>query len=323
MGHKTQKRNLSILLFVVLGICGAYLLIDAHPENPNLFRYILSRRVPTLAVMVIAAASIGCASIVFQSVANNRIVTPSLLGMSSMYTLIHTAVVFLLGSGHPLVSNARVSFIVDLMVMALSATLVYSHMFRITGNNLLYILLMGTVLSSLFGSIQSSMLRIMDPNEYDTLLTTLVADFNNVNTDMILIAAALLAGLYIFLRKDLQLLDVITLGKHQAVNLGVDYDRTVRKLMLGIVLCVCVATAMVGPLSFLGLIVANLSRQILKTYRHRYLISGSALIAVAAVIAGQILSQHVFHYTVPISTLITICGGIYFLYLLLSKKGGV
>ena len=317
------KRNLLILLLSAIGICAVYLLVNAHPENPKLFRYILSRRLPTLAVMLIAALAIGNSSVIFQSVANNRIVTPSLLGMSSMYTLIHTAVVFLLGSGHPLVSNSNLSFLVDLLIMALTATFVYSYLFRITGNNLLYVLLMGTVLSSFFGSLQSSMIRIMEPNEYDTLLTTLVADFNNVNAEVILISLCLIAGLTLFLWKDLKLLDVITLGKNQAINLGIDYDRTIRNLLLGIVVCICIATAMVGPLSFLGLIVANLSRQILKTYRHSYLITGSALIAVVATIGGQILSQHVFHYTVPISTLVTICGGLYFLYLLLFKKGGI
>ena len=50
------------------------------------------------------------------------------------------------------------------------------------------------------------------------------------------------------------------MGKEQAINLGVDYDSTVRKLLLGVVLCIAIATAMVGPISFLGLIIANLAR---------------------------------------------------------------
>ena len=44
---------------------------------------------------------------------------------------------------------------------------------------------------------------------------------------------------------------------------------------------------------------------------------------ILAIITGQLISQHVFHYAVPISTFITIGGGIYFLYLLLFKKGGI
>ena len=207
--------------------------------------------------------------------------------------------------------------------MSVSATFVYSYLFKKTGSNVLYVLLIGTVLSSFFGSIQSTMIRVMDPNEYDTLLTTLVADFNNVNVEVIAFSLLILTALTVFLRKDLMLLDVITLGKDQAINLGVDYDRTVRRLLLGVVLCIAVATAMVGPISFLGLIIANLARQFLKTYRHAELIAGSALMGMLAIITGQLISQHMFSYAVPISTFITIGGGIYFLYLLLFKKGGI
>ena len=321
--QKANVRNLIILTLIVVGVCAAFLLMNAYPEKPKLFRYILSLRFPTLAVMIIAAFAIGCASLVFQSIINNRIVTPCLLGMNSMYTLVHTAVVFVAGSGSIFATNANLSFVVDLIVMSVSATFVYSYMFKKTGNNVLYVLLIGTVLSSFFGSIQSTMIRVMDPNEYDTLLTTLVADFNNVNVEVISFSLLILTALTIFLRKDLLLLDVITLGKDQAINLGVDYDRTVRRLLWGVVLCIAVATAMVGPISFLGLIIANLARQMLKTYRHGQLIIGSALMGMLAIIAGQLISQHVFSYSVPLSTFITIGGGIYFLYLLLFKKGGI
>ena len=268
-------------------------------------------------------AAVGGASIVFQSIINNRIVTPCLLGMNSMYTLVHTAIVFVVGSGSIVATNSNVAFAVDLVIMGIMATFVYSWMFRKTRNNVLYVLLIGTVLSSFFGSVQSTMIRVMDPNEYDTLLATLVADFNNVNSEVILFSLLLLTVLVVLLWRELRLLDVITLGKDQAVNLGVDYDKTVRRLMLGVVLCIAVATAMVGPISFLGLIIANLSRQLLKTHKHSRLIIGAVLMGMLAIIAGQLVSQHIFSYGVPISTFITIGGGIYFLYLLLFKKGGI
>lgn len=321
--QKANIRKLILLFFIVVGCCGAYLLINAHPEKPKFFRYVLSLRIPTLVVMLLAAFSIGSASLIFQSIINNRIVTPCLLGMNSMYTLVHTGVVFAAGSGSLIATNSNLSFVIDLFVMAFAATFVYSYLFKKTGNNVLYVLLIGTVLSSFFGSIQSTSIRVMDPNEYDALLTTLVADFTNVNTEVILISVILLAVLTIVLWKDLKLLDVITLGKDQAINLGVDYDRTVRRLLLGVVLCIAVATAMVGPISFLGLIIANLARQLLKTHKHSHLIVGASFMGMLAILAGQMISQHLFSYAVPISTFITIGGGIYFLYLLLRRKGGL
>ena len=296
------------------------MLVEVNFENEKLFRYAMRLRTPKLIVMLITAFAIGGASIVFQSIINNTIVTPCLLGMNSLYTLIHTAVVFFAGTGSFLALNANASFAVDVVLMGLVATVIYGWLFQKTRHNVLYVLLIGTVLSSFFSSIQTTLTRIMDPNEYDTLLTTLVASFSNVNSEIILLSILLLSAVIFVLRKDLMLLDVLTLGKEQAINLGVDYDRSIRRLLLGVTLCIAVATAMVGPISFLGLIIANLARQFLKTYRHTQLILGSALFGMIVLVGGQLIVEHVFTYSIPVSVFITVGGGIYFLYLLLTAK---
>ena len=315
--RRACRLKLLVLAALVLAACAAYLTVDVDPKYLD---FAMRLRIPKLAVMLIAAFAIGGASLVFQSVINNTIVTPCLLGMNSLYTLIHTAVVFVAGSGSVLAVNANAAFAVDLVLMGLSATVIYGYLFQKTHYNVLYVLLIGTVLTSFFGSIQSTLTRIMDPNEYDSLLTTLVASFSNVNGEIIAFALAVLAALVFALRKDLALLDVITLGKAQAVNLGVDYDRCIRRLLLGVTLAIAVATAVVGPISFMGLIIANLSRQLLKTYRHSQLIAGSALFGMLILVAGQLIVEHVYTYAIPISVFITVGGGLYFLYLLLTKR---
>ncbi len=323
MNHAILRRNhkkLLILALLVLLAAAAYMLVEVNFENEKLFRYAMRLRTPKLIVMLITAFAIGGASIVFQSIINNTIVTPCLLGMNSLYTLIHTAVVFFAGTGSFLALNANASFAVDVVLMGLAATVIYGWLFQKTRHNVLYVLLIGTVLSSFFSSIQTTLTRIMDPNEYDTLLTTLVASFSNVNSEIILLSILLLSAVIFVLRKDLMLLDVLTLGKEQAINLGVDYDRSIRRLLLGVTLCIAVATAMVGPISFLGLIIANLARQFLKTYRHTQLILGSALFGMIVLVGGQLLVEHVFTYSIPVSVFITVGGGLYFLYLLLAAK---
>ena len=73
MIHKTKNiRNLIMLAVITFGVCAAYLFINSYPDNPRLFRYILSLRIPTLVVMMIAAFAIGSASIIFQSIINNK-----------------------------------------------------------------------------------------------------------------------------------------------------------------------------------------------------------------------------------------------------------
>ncbi len=309
-----------ILLVLVVAACIVYMTIGVNFSNSRLMAFSFSIRAPKLYAMLLTAIAIGAASLVFQSVINNRIVTPCLLGMNSLYTLTHTAVVFVFGSGSILAANANLSFAVDTIIMCTVALIIYGYLFKKTKYNVLYVLLIGTVLSSLFTSLQSTMTRIMDPNEYDTLLTTLVASFTNINGRILALATALLILLLFILRKDLALLDVIALGRTTAINLGVDYEKTTSRLLLGVTVMIAIATAMVGPISFLGLIIANIARQYYPTYRHRVLIAGSALFGAIVLIVGQTISERVFSYAVPVSVFITTGGGLYFLYLLLAAK---
>ncbi len=318
--YRRNVRKLMVMAIIMLVCVALYLVWDVNFSNPKFLKFSMKIRSPKLLAMLIAAFAIGAASIIFQSVINNRIVTPCLLGMNSLYTLMHTVVYFVFGSTSFLAVNANAAFVVDLVIMVVVATFIYGYLFKKTNYNVLYVLLIGTVLSSFFGSIQETMVRVMDPNEYDNLLLTLVAGFDNINGEIIAACAGILALMAFILRKELALLDVITLGKDQAINLGVDYDKTVGKLLIGVTACIAVATAMVGPISFLGLIIANLGRQIMKTYRHSHLILGASLFGMMTLVGGQWIVEHLAAYTVPVSTFITLGGGIYFLYLLLKKR---
>ena len=308
------------MLAVTLLVAAAYTVFGLRFSNERLLHYQLEKRIPKLIVIALTAFSIGSASIVFQSVINNTIVTPCLLGMDALYTLVHTLVYFFAGAASVLVTNKQIAFSVDLAIMAVVGMVIYSYMFKKTGSNVLYVILIGTVLTSFFSSLQSTMTRMMDPNAYDTLLTTLVASFDNANTSLILFSAVVLFLVALFFWKDLRLLDALTLGKDKAVNLGIDYDRCIRRLLFAVTLYMTVATALVGPLAFLGLIIANLSRQLMQTYRHSLLISASVLFGMIVLLGGQFLVERIFSYNIPVSVFITTGGGIYFLYLLLVKR---
>lgn len=308
------------MIALTLLVAAAYTLFGLRFSNPRLLNYQLSRRIPKLIVIALTAFSIGSASIVFRSVINNTIVTPCLLGMDALYTLVHTLVYFFAGAASLLVTKRQLAFAVDLVIMAVVSVIIYSYIFRKTGSNVLYVILIGTVLTSFFGSLQSTVTRIMDPSSYETLLTTLVASFDNASTSLIFFSIIVLAAIALFFKKDLRLLDLLTLGKDKAVNLGVDYDKSIRRLLLAVTLYMAVATALVGPLAFLGLIIANLSRQLMQTYRHSYLIAASVLFGMIVLFAGQFLVERIFSYNLPVSVFITTGGGIYFLYLLLAKR---
>ena len=80
---------------------------------------------------------------------------------------------------------------------------------------MLYVLLVGTVLTSFFGSIQTTLTRVMDPNEYDSLLKYPGGKLQQYQFRDYRLFLILLAGVIFALRKELALLDVLTLGKEQ------------------------------------------------------------------------------------------------------------
>lgn len=318
---RSNAIKLTVLAVLVVVCVVLFLLLGLNFSKMKFINYSMKIRVPKLLAMLIAAFAIGSASVVFQTInGGNRIITPCLLGIDTLYTMTHTMVVFFVGITSVLVVNANYSFAIDLVIMAVISTVVYNYMFKLTKHNVLYILLIGTVLTSFFSSIQSTLVMVMDPTDYEVLLTSLVASFDNVNAEIIIFSVVLLCAITGLLWPDIRNLDVMTLGKAQSINLGINYDRSVRRMLLGTTLFIAVATAMVGPLSFLGLIIANLAREFLKTFRHWQLILASTLFGMLVLIGGQVLVERVFNYGVPVSVFISLLGGAYFLYLLLRKK---
>ncbi|ONI46053.1 CRISPR-associated protein Cas5 [Epulopiscium sp. SCG-B10WGA-EpuloA2] len=317
--HSLSLRSKIILLSVLsvlFILIYQFIFIDM-----KFFDYAMYIRTPKLLAIIIAAFCIGYASMIFQSIINNRIVTPCLLGMNSLYIVIHTSIVFFLGGTSIFATNNKIAFVTDVILMGILATTIYGFLFKKTKHNMLYILLSGSVLATFFTSVSNTMVRVMDPNEYDTMLSDLVAGFDHVNAELLTMAVALVIITIVLFYKEIKLLDIISLGKNQAINLGVNYDATITKLLIGVTFLITIATALVGPISFLGLIIANLSRELFKTYKHSYLMLGSFLMGIIVLLLGQILIEHVFGFSTQISVFINLFGGAYFLYLIFKNKG--
>ncbi len=318
---KKQLSNpvkMGLLATLALVLVLTYQFINVHPQ---IFDFTMKIRTPKTIGMILCAFCIGFGSIIFQSIIRNRIVTPCLLGMNSLYILIHTTIGFAVGVNSKLFANQNYSFAIDVVLMGILGTAIYGTLFKKTKYNILYVLLAGTVLASFFTSLSNTMMRLMDPNQYDVMLTTLVAGFDHINSSLLIASTVLIALVLLYFRKDLQMLDVITLGKDQAINLGVDYDRTIKRLLIATTFFITIATALVGPISFLGLIIANLARELFKTYRHSYLLVGCFLMGVIILLGGQTVIEHWLGFGVQISVLINLFGGVYFLYLVLRNKG--
>ncbi len=318
-----NNKNFRIILILsILAIISIFLYLF-YDINPEIIKFALSLRIPKLLAMILAAICISISTYVFQTIVSNYLITPSLLGMNSLYLLIQTGIVFVLGSSSYLFTNQYISFVFVLIIMSIISIFLYSYLFKKTDYNIVYILLIGTVLSTLFNSMQKSMIRVMDPNEYDSLLNSLVASFSNIKSDLVFIGYILVIVLLICFRKDFKNLDVMSLGKNISINLGIDYDKESQTLLLIVSILVAISTALVGPITFLGLIVVSIVRNIINSFRYNILMTGSAILGIVILLFSQLIIEHIFKYSIPVSVFINIFGGLFFLYLLIKDKGKI
>ena len=320
-----KKENLKLNLSKKLYIVGAmiavfsalFLTIGVSFEH---FEYAMNQRIPKLIAIVITGFCIAFSSIVFQTITNNNILTPSVLGLDSLYILVQTIIVFLVGVDNTLITNKSNNFLLSVAVMVIASFILYKKLFEKANNNIFFLLLVGMIFGTLFKSLSTFMQVVIDPNEYAALQNNLYASFGNVNTNILFIAGIIIIALVPFMYDDIKSLDVISLGKEHAINLGVNYDKVVKKMIIVVAILVSVSTALVGPITFLGLLVTNVTKQIFRTYKHSYLICASILISILTLVSGQFLVERVFTFTTTISVIINFIGGVYFIYLLLKES---
>lgn len=312
-----DKRSIIILAALVLVLVSSFLFIGVNSIN---FKYALYRRIPKIYAMILTGGAIGFSSLIFQTVTNNRILTPSILGIDSLYVLLQTTVVFFLGSSSVIMSNGNINFIITIASMLLFSSLIYKFIFKKGSKNIFTLLLVGVVCGTLFESLTTFMQVLIDPVEFQMVQDKMQASFNNINTDLLFISSIVIIICIGYVYDYLKILDVMALGRDEAINLGVDYDKMVKKILVVVVLLTSVATALVGPITFLGLLVVNIARQLIVTYKHSVLGTATILISVIALIGGQLLVEQFMDFGVSVSVIINFVGGIYFIYLVMKER---
>lgn len=313
---KAMKTKIGVLALVAIALIAIFMLIDAGGN----WDYVLPRRFKKILAIILTGSVIAISTVIFQTITNNRILTPSIIGLDSLYMFIQTFVIFFLGSASKTAMDKNLNFVLSVGLMILFAALLYKVLFKREGRNIYFLLLIGLIFGTLFNSLASFLQVLIDPNEFMILQDRMFASFNNVNTDLLVISCVLVLGIILYLKPFLKYLDVLSLGRDDAINLGVDYDYVVKRLLIVIAILVSIATALVGPITFLGLLVANVAYQFMKTYKHSYLLFGASLISIIALVGGLLIVERVFTFSTTISVIVNFIGGVYFIYLLLKEN---
>lgn len=308
--------KMGILFLIAVGLCLLYLFHDLNGS----FDYALPRRVIKVLAMILTGAAIAYSTVVFQTVTNNRILTPGIIGLDSLYLLIQTFFIFFLGSEHITVVNKQINFLLSVGVMIVFALILYRLLFRKGQQSIYFLLLVGIITGTFFQSISTFLQVLIDPNEFLIVQDRMFASFNNVNGDLVWLSLLIVCVVFAIGWRSIGFLDVMLLGRDIAVNLGIAYDKIARKALVMTAVLIAVSTALVGPITFFGLIVANLSYQFFSTYKHRIHITGAVFISIIALVGGQWAVERIFTFSTTLSVIINFVGGAYFLYLLLKES---
>ena len=280
---------------------------------------IAERRMNSVIAMAVVAVCQAVATVAFQTVTNNRIITPSIMGFESLYVAIHTSTVYFLGAAG--LNNARTleMFVVQLVLMVGLSLILYTWLLAGDNPNMHAMLLVGIVLGGGLGSVSTFMQRLLTPSEFDVLTARLFGSVNNADpayyplaVPLVLVAAGLM-----FMNS--RRLNVLSLGRDVAVNLGVNHKKHAVYTLVLVSVLMAVSTALVGPMTFLGFLVATLAYQFADTYDHRYVFPMAALLGYCILAGAYFIMNHIFYAQGVVSIIIELVGGLTFLIVVLRK----
>lgn len=296
----------SISCFMTLGAKGTW-------------SFILPFRGRKLLALCLVAYSVAISTVLFQTVTNNRILTPSIMGFDALYVLLTTAIVFFLGVGALTGIDPQLQFGIEVVAMVAFSGLLFRWLFLGQERNLTLLVLVGIVFGILFRSLSQFMQRMLDPNAFQVLQDSFFASFATVDTSLLAVATLIVAVVSVMAFRLGHSFDVLALGRAHAINLGIDYRRTVVIILMLVSVLVAVSTALVGPITFFGLLVATLAHSLVGTSRHRYVLPAAALLAVTCLVGGQTILERVFAFDTALSIIIEFLGGIVFIMLVLRR----
>lgn len=282
--------------------------------------FALTLRGSRIPVFFIVGLSTSVATVVFQTIAKNNILSPNIIGLDSMYSLFQTILVFFLGAGHGFVQNGQANFILSTLLMVLGSFILFYIFFKLYPGRVFLLLMTGLIFGTLMQNLTVFFQALIDPNEFQTILSRTLVSFNTVDQQLLWLTLLIALPIVIYLFAHSHTLDVLQLGDVHAQGLGVNVNREYFYLFILVSILTAVSTALVGPITFLGFLGANLSYRLFSTYRHSSIFLGAALITTLLMIGSQFIVEHVLPVRTSTGVVIELIGGMYFLYLIVKER---
>jgi iron complex transport system permease protein len=289
------------------------------PITDDGFWLIAQLRVKNLVVLAIVALSQAFATVAFQTVTNNRIITPSIMGFESLYVAIQTGAMYFFGVTAIVDLKGLTPFAIQLVVMVGLSLALYGWLLSGRYGSVAIMLLIGVVIGGGLGSIATFMQRTLTPSEFDILSARLFGSIANSDSAYLPLAIPLCVFACIAIFASSSRLNVLALGRDTTSNLGLNHRFEMMKILFFVSILMAVSVSMIGPMVFLGFLVAMLAYQFSDTYDHKYILPMAALIAFTILGGAYFIMKNIFYAQGVVSIIVEVVGGVAFLIVVMRK----
>lgn len=233
-----MRKKILILAFLTLIMA----LVFVFAGLKDFDEYALKNRFLQIAAIVIVAICIAISTVIFQTLCNNKILTPAIIGLDSLYMLLQSALVFSLGSANLSVYRNDINFLITLACMVVFSLGLYKILFS-SDKSIYLIMLLGLIFGTLFSTLSSFFEILIDPDEFMIIQGRMFASFDNVAFDVLALAYIVTLLSFIWIFRYMKFLDPLSLGKDLSINLGINYQKISKHLMIIIAILTSISTA--------------------------------------------------------------------------------
>ncbi|WP_286787792.1 MULTISPECIES: iron chelate uptake ABC transporter family permease subunit [unclassified Pseudomonas] len=316
--------SLIALIAVLLVVCLASLCIGTQWLSPvEAIQHVIAHdaqdflvwrhRLPRTLIAVLAGGSFALAGALVQGVIRNPLASPEILGVTQGAGLALTIALIYL----PALSLVWLPGVACLGgAFGAGALALYSAGRSFSG---VRFALSGVAISLTLGSV-IEFLILSHPLNINTALLALTGSLWSRTWHHVGLAVPLLAGLplALMLAKPLNL---IGLGDEAASGLGVRLGPARLAVLVLAVILTSLGVAIIGPVSFIGLVAPHLARRLIGG-RHQWLLPASAIVGAILLVLADTLGRGLIPpVEIPAGILTAIIGAPYFLWLLTRLKG--
>lgn len=268
---------------------------------------VLNFRVPRTAVIALVGMALGVAGALTQGLTRNTLADPGLLGISAGAALaVVVGVMFLAIDSSPALLGLSFggAAIATTVVFLLGGT-------RGRGSSPINLVVCGAAVSALFVALTTTLV-LRSAEALDRLRFWTTGSVASTGLDSFVPAVPFLAVGVVIAAACTPGLNLLTMGEQSAQSLGLNVRNTRVMSVVAITLLAGAATAVAGPISFLGLVTPHIARAIVGT-DYRAVVPVSALSAVAVLFVADILGRVVALREIPAGIMMVVVGVPFFL----------